>query len=567
MLGELIMTENRFLKSLDHPIPEKANNYMLSTYSIILEAWRRGLTISFSIVKEGTGKFEPSYVITDGNKSHHFSATRGDLVSKRTKELTKNKVKTKEVLEKNNVSTPGGKDFSADISDSEIIQYAAEIQYPVVVKPLAGTGGTGVIAGIQNEEELIEALNYVRVKLKSPHIILEKYFAGEDYRVYVLDSKVIGALKRIKANVVGDGKSTVRQLIDQKNEERAKLPSLTNRKIKIDDELRNMLRREGYDLNSVIPDGELVYIKSKNNVSAGGDSIEVTDDLSDNIKQIAVNAVSAFDDLPQCGVDMMVDEENDTAAVIELNTRAHITQHLFPMKGKAQDIPSKLIDFYFPETVDYDRTNAQNFFLDFDFIFDACMNGNATEVGIPVLPLRALKLTRYVVSGCEYTKAFSGRVRRLAYHAKVHGYIKPLNNGDISIIVGSSQKRINDFQTRLERYTKRISKSATITEKKRSSPIMHGFHIETPNEKAASSENSNSEEKAALNKYIKDYAKLKSDYQYAVNRLAKYERDERTLELTQRQNKQLKKRLQQMEESNSWKMTKPIRAFTEKLKK
>lgn len=157
-------------------------------------------------------------------------------------------------------------------------------------------------------------------------------------------------------------------------------------------------------------------------------------------------------------------------------------------------------------------------------------------------------------------------MRRLAYHAKVHGYIKPLNNGDISIIVGSSQKRINDFQKRLERYTNRISKSATITEKKRSSPIMHGFHIETPNEKADSSEGSNAEEKAALNKYIKDYANLKSDYQNAVNRLAKYERDERTLELTQRQNKQLKKRLQQMEESNSWKMTKPIRAFTEKLK-
>ncbi|GAA0343143.1 hypothetical protein GCM10008931_38030 [Oceanobacillus oncorhynchi subsp. oncorhynchi] len=561
------MTENRFLKSLDHPIPEKANNYMLSTYSIILEAWRRGLTISFKIVKEGSGTIEPYYTIANGEKTHYFSATRGDLVSVETKDLTKNKLTTKEILEKQNVSTPGGKDFDEGSSDSEIINYAAEIGYPVVLKPLAGTGGRGVIAGIRHEEELIEALNYVRVKLKFPHVILEKYFAGEDYRAYVLDGKVIGALKRIKANVVGDGKSTVRELINQKNIERAKLPSLTNRKIKIDDELKNMLRREGYDLNSVIPDGELVYIKSKNNVSAGGDSIEITDDLSDNIKQIAVDAVNAFDDLPQCGVDMMVDEENDTAAVIELNTRAHITQHLFPMKGKAQDVPSKLIDFYFPETVDYDRTNAQKFFLDFNFIFDACMNGNATEVGIPVLPTQALKLTRYVISGCTYTEALAERVQRIAYHARVHGYIKPLNSGDISIIVGSSQKRINDFQKRLERYTNRISKSATITEKKRSSPIMHGFHIETPNEKAGSSEGSNEEEKAALNKYIKDYAKLKSDYQNAVNRLAKYERDERTLELTQRQNKQLKKRLQQMEESNSWKMTKPIRAFTEKLKK
>ncbi|WP_080872495.1 ATP-grasp domain-containing protein [Oceanobacillus timonensis] len=562
------MEENRFLKSLDHPIPQKANDYMLSSYSIILEAWRRGLKISFRIVKEGTGNFETDYVISDGNRKHHFSATRGDLVSKQTKDLTKNKLVTKEILQKKKVSTPGGRDFDADVSDSDIIKYASEIDYPLVVKPLAGTGGRGVIAGIRNEEELIEALNYVRVKLKFPHIILEKYFTGEDYRLYVLDGKVIGALKRVKANVIGDGKSTVRQLINQKNIERAKLPSLTNRKIKIDDELKNMLRREGYDLKSVIPNGELVYIKSKNNVSAGGDSIDVTDKLSDNIKQIAVDAVNAFDDLPQCGVDLMINEESDTGVVIELNTRAHITQHLFPMKGQARDIPSDLIDFYFPETINYNREGAQKFFLDFNFIFDACMNGNATDIKLPVLPTEALTLTRYVISGCDYTEAFADRVQRLAaYNARVNGYIKPLNNGDISIIVGSSQKRINDFHTRLEKYVKRVSKSATITEKKRSSPIMHGFHIESTNEETVDNNKGNSKEKSVLDKYMKDYAKLKSDYQNAVNRLAKYERDERTLELTQRQNKQLKKRLQQMEESNSWKMTKPIRAFTEKLKK
>ena len=561
------MEENRFLKSLAHPIPEKANNYMLSTYSIILEAWRRGLSISFKIIKEASGTIEPYYTISDDEKTHHFSATRGDLVSVQTKDLTKNKLTTKEILEKNNVPTPSGKDFDAEVSDSEIIKYAAEIQYPVVIKPLAGTGGKGVIAGIENEEELIEALTYVRVKLKYPHVILEKYFAGEDYRLYVLDGKVIGALKRVKANVIGDGESTVRQLINQKNIERAKLPSLTNRKIKIDDELKNMLRREGYNLNSVIPDGELVYIKSKNNVSAGGDSIEVTDGLSDNIKKIAIDAVNSFDDLPQCGVDMMVDEENDTGVIIELNTRAHITQHLFPMKGQAKDVPSDLIDFYFPQTVDYNRENAQKFYLDFDFIFNACMNGNANEIVIPLLPSRALKLTRYVISGCDYTQAFAERIQRLAYYSRVNGYIKSLNNGEISIIVGSSQKRINDFQTRLERYSNRVSKNAKIVEKKRSSPIMHGFHIEVLNEKMDNNSKENAPEKTALNKYIKDYAKLKSDYQNAVNRLAIYERDERTLELTQRQNKQLKKRLQQMEESNSWKMTKPIRAFTEKLKK
>ncbi|MEF3330101.1 ATP-grasp domain-containing protein [Oceanobacillus oncorhynchi] len=561
------MEKNRFLESLNHPIPEKAHNYMLSTYSIILEAWRRGLEVSIYIKTERSVSIEPQYTIKSGDKVHHFSATRGDLVSTHTKDLTKNKVVTKEILEKNNVPTPKGKQFGEDITDSEIIQYAAEIDYPVVVKPLAGTGGKGVIAGIENEEELIEALTYVRKKLNFPHVILEKYFAGEDYRLYVLDNKVIGALKRIKANVIGDGESTVKELINKKNIERAKLPSLTNRKIKIDDELKNMLRRKGYDLNSVIPEGELVYIKSKNNVSAGGDSIEVTDQLSDNIKQIAVDAVNSFDDLPQCGVDMMIDEEKDTGVIIELNTRAHITQHLFPMKGQARDVPSDLIDYYFPETIGYDRKNAQKFYLDFNFIFNAGMNRNATFITIPELPTKALSLTRYVISGCDYTDAFATRVRRIAYNHNINGYLKPLNNGDISIILGSSQKKLGEFRSSLEKYLKRVSKAPKLVEKKRTSPIMHGFHIEEPNKKPAESKKETSKEKETLDKYMKDYAKLKSDYQNAVNRLAKYERDERTLELTQRQNKQLKKRLQQMEESNSWKMTKPIRVFTEKLKK
>ncbi|MFD1385907.1 hypothetical protein ACFQ4Z_03770 [Oceanobacillus oncorhynchi subsp. oncorhynchi] len=562
-----MMEKSRFLESLNHPIPEKANNYMLSTYSIILEAWRRGLEVSVYVKNERFVSIEPHYIISNGDKAHHFSSTRGDLVSEHTKELTKNKVVTKEILEKNNVPTPKGKQFGADIDDAEIIQYAAEINYPVVVKPLAGTGGNGVIAGIENEEELIEALTYVRKKLNFPHVILERYFEGEDYRLYVLDNKVIGALKRVKANVVGDGKSTVNELINKKNIERAKLPSLKNRKIKIDDELKNMLRRKGYDLNSVIPEGELVYIKSKNNVSAGGDSIEVTDQLSDNIKQIAVDAVNSFDDLPQCGVDMMIDEEKDTGVIIELNTRAHITQHLFPMKGQARDVPSDFIDYYFPETIDYDRKNAQKFYIDFDFIYNAGMNRNATFVTLPVLPTKALKLTRYVISGCDYTEAFANRVKRIAHNYSVNGYLKPLNNGDISIIIGSSQKKLNSFRNSLERYLKKVGTASKITEKKRTSPIMHGFHIEEPNKNPDEEKKETTVEKAILDKYMKDYAKLKSDYQNAVNRLAKYERDERTLELTQRQNKQLKKRLQQMEESNSWKMTKPIRAFTEKLKK
>src|SRR5699024_6255976 len=152
----------------------------------------------------------PYYSISDGNKTHHFSTTRGDFVSREAIDLTKNKQSAKEYLINGNVPTPLGKDFNKDIQDINVIEYAEDIGFPVVVKPLSGTGGKGVIANIKDKKDLEEALNYVRVKLNSPHIILEKYFKGEDYRLYVLGDKIVGAIKRIRANVKGDGKHTIK---------------------------------------------------------------------------------------------------------------------------------------------------------------------------------------------------------------------------------------------------------------------------------------------------------------------------------------------------------------------
>lgn len=552
------MPEGRFLDSLSHPIPKKANNYMLSSYSIILEAWRRGLEVTVSIKKQQSGTAMPNYTIKNGEKQHHFNVTRGDIIPKKTIGKVINKVSTKEILESNNVPTPKGKEFNSKKSNEEVIAYANEIGYPVVVKPVNGTGGSGVIADIQNENELMESLEYVRDKLDYPNIILEEYFEGEDYRVYVLDNKVIGAIKRIKANVVGDGKSTIKELLRLKNQERIKLPSLSNRKIKIDDEVRTILKRKNLELNSILPEGELLYIKSKNNVTAGGDSVDITNQLSDNIKQIAIDGANAFDSLVHCGVDIMVNEKEDIGKIIELNSRAHITQHLFPMKGQARDIPSHIIDYYFPETKNYNREDAQKFYLDFDFIYNACMNKQVENLSLPVLPTNDLYITRYVIKNCKYSDRVSLRVRRLAYNTEVHGYIKALQNGGISIIVGSSKSKVDEFNKQITQYFRGRNKSAKIEEKRRTTPIMHGFHI-------VDSENGDTE--ATLQKYINDYTALKSDYEKALRKAAESEKNKQLLDVAQKQNKNLKKKIKQIEESNSWKITKPIRFATKKFKK
>src|SRR5699024_1282990 len=116
----------RFLPHLSNSIPKHARNYMLSTYSIVLEAWRRGLDITIRIIREKFGKIEPYYSISDGKKTHRFSVTRGDFVSRESINSAKNKQSAKKYLVENNVPTPEGKDFAKDAADDDIIQYAEE---------------------------------------------------------------------------------------------------------------------------------------------------------------------------------------------------------------------------------------------------------------------------------------------------------------------------------------------------------------------------------------------------------------------------------------------------------
>ena len=518
---------------------------MLSTYSIIQEAWKRGLSIKIRILREASGSIEPYYSISNGEKTHHFSATRGDLVSVEAKKLTKNKQTTKEYLVKNKVPTPEGKEFDENIADEEIITYANELKYPVVVKPLMGTGGKGVIANIKNEQELKEALDYVRIQLKSPHIILEKFYEGEDYRLYVLDNQVIGAIKRIRSHVIGNGKDSIRTLINTKNKKRMQLPSLSNRPIKVDAETHTLLKRQNYTLDSVPETNEIIYLKTKNNVSAGGDSIDVTDDVSEHIKGIAIAAANSFPSLPHCGLDMIVNEKTDTGVVIELNSRAHITQHLFPMEGKARDIPKHIIDFYFPETKNYNRNEANKLYIDFDFIFNASLSRYANEISIPKIPSAPIVLKRYIISKCGYTEKLGNRVRRIAFNNKVNGYIKPLESGNIAVIVGGSKKRVEDFTKRLKTYINRVNANSSIIEKNRTTPISHGFYIDNENYTNAI--------------YLKKYSDLKAEYQDLIKQLAEYEQKEALMNITAAQNKQLKKRLTQLEASTSWKVTKPFR--------
>src|SRR5699024_5207606 len=139
---------------------------------------------------------------------------------------------TKKRLTKANVPIPEGKTFNREVAPEDIVSYANSLGYPLVLKPSISSGGRGVIANIENEEAFRKALTYVREELNYATLIVEKFIAGEDYRIYIVNDRIVGAISRKAAHIVGNGIDSVETLIKQKNKERDLNPALYSSRIK-----------------------------------------------------------------------------------------------------------------------------------------------------------------------------------------------------------------------------------------------------------------------------------------------------------------------------------------------
>lgn len=465
--------EYQWLPHLENSIPESAKGYSMSLYSIALEGWRRGLTLKF--INENRRRSELLFELASDEKKYKFVVSRGELITKEALRICRNKFETKEFLQKSNVTTPKGKIFKSETDNKDIISYANEVGYPLVIKPSDGTGGNGVIAGIENEKDFVEALIYVREDLGFKTVIVEDYFKGEDYRVYVIDNEVVGIIKRIPANVVGDGRTTINDLIKQKNKIRRESPILKASLIKKDKELESMLTQSGYNLKTILPKDKRVFLKSKNNISAGGDPVDITETISNEIKQVAIDGVNAIPGLPHAGVDLMVNVESNKATVIEINTQANIRSHLFPMIGEARDVPSKLIDFYFPETKDIARQSL--LYFDIDPVWRLFRDGKLKEYVYPNAPKDNVKATRFIISGEIQGVNYGKWVSRKARDLKLNGYIKFLGYNKVSIIVAGDKLNIEKFRNIINSSSSKEAKVLEVVEKSRKSPVKLGFEI------------------------------------------------------------------------------------------
>ncbi|TCI64258.1 bifunctional glutamate--cysteine ligase GshA/glutathione synthetase GshB [Exiguobacterium sp. SH3S1] len=262
--------------------------------------------------------------------------------------MMENKTVTKHVLAEHGIHVPGGVELRSE-DDLRNVWSAFSAQ-PIVLKPKSTNFGIGIHI-FKDGTTLDEALEAFRhANTFDDVVLLETFLPGKEYRFLVIGDKVAGILHRVPANVTGDGVSTIRELVAKKNEDplRGKGYKTPLEKIEIDDIVVSFLRPQGKTPDSVLADGERVFLRENSNISTGGDSIDYTDQISDFYKQVAVDSAKAIG-ATICGVDMMIpslDAENDYG-IIELNFNPAIHIHSFPYEGKERPIGETVLDLLF----------------------------------------------------------------------------------------------------------------------------------------------------------------------------------------------------------------------------
>lgn len=412
---------------------------------IMLEAWRRGLKVEIFANRH--------YVISSAERSYGFRLGRlTNAEAARGAQVCNDKYETKLCFVQNKLPTPIGRVFKAPFDKGSILGAANELQYPLCLKATGWSKGKGVYPGLTDKKQLQKFLNILIDDLECKSLLLEEHFEGDDFRFFVAGETVSAVIQRVAANIEGDGKSNVVSLIAQKNSLRKKNPYLKSALIEIDEEVEYMLERQGYNLDSIIPASEILYLREKSNASAGGDSINVTDRVSDESKQLAISAIKAIPGISHGGVDILLREpftDNETATLIEINQSAEIGLHLYPAYGRAAYPPHDIIDCYFPESRKNPR--ATNWYFDLAAIFQLIRSKAAESVVVNPIPDTSKLVWREIlVSGKVQGVGFRKWVARRARRLTLHGTIRNCPNGQVELRVAARKSKVAALLTEFE---------------------------------------------------------------------------------------------------------------------
>ncbi len=323
----------------------------LSTQILIFDAIQLGIQVEILDRREQFLKLKL--------KDHVEYIKNGNMTSKDSYISTlimENKTVTKKILHQHGFRVPLGDEFN-DIEQA-LHAFAMFSSRPFVVKPKTTNYGLGISIFKENAsyEDYQKAITLAFEEDSS--VLVEEFLNGTEYRFFVLNDKVEAVILRTPANVIGDGKHTIEELVIQKNRDplRGRDHRTPLEMIQLGELENLMLKGQGYKMDSIPESDKIIYLRKNSNVSTGGDSIDVTDQIPDDYKKIAVHAVSAIG-AKISGIDLIIEDLEVPAAhknaygIIEANFNPSMYMHIYPYKGKSRRVSRHILYYLFPELV------------------------------------------------------------------------------------------------------------------------------------------------------------------------------------------------------------------------
>ena len=313
-----------------------------STGSIVEEAVKRGIPFirlnKQSLVQLGYGVHQK-----------RIRATIASTTSTIAVDIAGDKEETKNLLDAAQIPVPKGTVVRTEEGLKDAID---RFGYPLVIKPIDGNHGKGNTTNITTYEQAVKALEAAQKYGRS--VIVEKFITGFDFRVLVINYKFICAALRTPASVVGDGEHSIQWLIDETNKDsrRGYGHEKVLTQITIDQFTQKMLDEKGYSLETIPAKDELVLVKPTANLSTGGTSTDVTDEMHP-VNIFMAERIARIIGLDICGIDIMAPDlkapvTENGGAILEVNAAPGFRMHVEPSEGLARNAAEPVIDMLFP---------------------------------------------------------------------------------------------------------------------------------------------------------------------------------------------------------------------------
>lgn len=287
-----------------------------------------------------------------GVNQKRIQATLSDHSGILAVELACDKEGTKQILRDAGIPVPRG----------TVINYLDDLEtaieevggYPIVIKPLDGNHGRGITIDIKTWDEAEQAYDAARSVSRS--VIVERYYRGSDHRVLVINGKLVAVAERVPAHVVGDGKSTVQELIEITNSDPNRGDGHANvlTKIVLDRTSDSLLERQGYTLDTILEPGAVCYLRATANLSTGGIAVDRTDDIHPENIWLAQRVAKTIG-LDIAGIDIVTPDiskplRDVDGVIVEVNAAPGFRMHVCPSVGLPRNVAAPVMDMLFPNS-------------------------------------------------------------------------------------------------------------------------------------------------------------------------------------------------------------------------